>query len=792
MFHHIVLVVWRNALRYKGSFLINLAGLSIGLSVALLIYLWVNDDLAMDKFHQKDASLYQVMRRLTHEEGDVEIFHNNSDLLAPALKAEMPEIEDIVPFSDAEIKGVLSNHEKRFKVAGRFAGRDFFKIFSYKLLEGTPGTVLRDKYSIVLSDVLARKFFGTTTGLIGRQLSLDQEQYSDTYVVAGVFEQSRFNSEPFDFVGTYEMYRSRNTMNIHWDSNTVHTYLTLREGTDAAAFDSKIRDFVRNKFEAQYGKENLKWIGQLFLRRFSDRYLYNTYESGVQSGGRIEYVILFTIIGASILLIACINFMNLATARASRRIKEIGIKKAVGAGRRALALQHLAESLITAALALMCSFVIIAIVLPKFNSISGKQLAATWDFSVISGAIAITLVTGIIAGSYPALYLSGLKPIEVLKGKLNTAFGEIMAKRGLVIFQFCISILLIIAVLIVNQQVEFVQSKNLGYSRNNVITFETEGSLRENINSLLTEIKDIPGVEYASNMSGNLKGDYGGGGGVEWEGKDHRIEFAALYVNFDLMEALGLSMAEGRMFSSQFAADSTKVIFNETAIRQMNLKDPIGSKVKLWGQEAQIVGIVKDFNFESLYDEVKPFLFRFSSRGENVMIKMKAGRERYVIAAVEKVYGRFNSGIAFNYNFLDDDYATLYATEQRIADLSLYFAGMAIFISTLGLVGLVSFATERRRKEIGVRKVLGASEVGIVLLLSWDFLKLVLLASAIALPFGYIGAKQWLDTFAFKIELQWWYFLLACAASLFVAWITIGSQAFKAARMNPVNSLRSE
>ena len=791
MFHHTFTFFWRNALRHKGSFLINLIGLSIGLSVCLWIYLWAHDELAMDRIHATDSHLYQVMRILPHAEGDVEIFENNSDLLAPALIAEMPEIEKIVPYSDFEVKAIFSNQEKKFKASGHFAGPDFFEIFSYPLVEGAPRMVLRDKYSIVISEALALKLFGTTTGLIGKQLALDENRYGGTYTVSGVFVQSQYNSEPFDFIGTYEMYRSLNSMDTHWDSNTVLTYLTLREGTDADAFDRKIKNFVRDKFEAQYGKENLHWIARLFIRPFSDRYLYNTYVNGVQSGGRIDYVILFSIIGVFVLLIACINFTNMATARATTRMKEIGIKKTVGADRRTIAFQYLGESLLTAALASLCSLGLVYLLLPKFNAIAGKQLVLTFDAPTLSGVLAITVLAGLLAGSYPALYLSALRPVEILKGKLATVFGEVVVRRGLVVFQFCISMLLILAVLIVNRQIEFIKTKNLGYNRNQIITFEAEGALLENMHSLLSEIRNIPGVVYASNMSGNLKGDHSGGGGVNWEGKEHRIEFAALYVNYDLIETLGLTLSEGRAFSPAFA-DTAKVIFNETAIRQMNLKDPIGRRVTLWGQEAEIIGVVKDFHFESLYDEVKPFMFRLSPNGENVMIKVQGGKESEVIEATQKVYAQLNPGIALSYTFLDDDYATLYAAEQRVGDLSSYFAGVAILIATLGLVGLVSFATERRRKEIGVRKVLGASVMGVVMLLCWDFLKLVIIAAVVALPIGYLGAQKWLNAFAFKMDLHWWYFALAFAGSLLFAWLITTSLALKAASANPVKSLQSE
>jgi len=791
MLAHSLLLVWRNAVRDKSSFIINIVGLSIGLAVALLVCFWVSDELAIDRFHDKDV--YQVMRKLVQEGGDVAVYESNSDLLAPALREEIPEIEQVVTVSNFPVKGVLSNSEKKFKTLSRFADPEFFNMFSYKLIAGSASHVLRDKFSIVISDQLAQKFFGTTTGIIGKQLSLDEEKYSSTFFVSGVFEQTRLNSEPFDFVGTYEFYRERNSTNIHWDSNTVNTYITLQPGTGMDVFDLKIRDFVRTKFEAQYGKKNLQWIGRIFTRPFADRYLYNTYVNGVQSGGRIQYVRLFTVIGVLILFIACINFMNLVTARASKRMKEIGIKKVAGAARHVIAMQHLAESLVTSGIALLISLGVIALLWPAFNNLSGKNLSLSLTSTIAIPVITITVITGLIAGSYPALYLSGFKPIDTLKGRLKTAFGEIVARKVLVTFQFCVSMLLIISVLIIRQQMDFTQSKNLGYNRENIIMFETEGSLLyKNMSSLLTELRSIPGVEHVSNMDGNLVGVHSGGGGVEWPGKDHRVEFAALYVNVDLMETLGVSMFEGRMFSPEIASDSTAVIFNETAIRQMNLKDAIGQKVKLWGQEATIIGIVKDFHFESLYDRVKPFMFRMARHGANVLIKVQSGKERDAIAAIQNVYAKFNPGIPLNYRFLDDQYATLYAAERRVGDLALYFAGVAIVISTLGLLGLVSFATERRHKEIGIRKTLGASETGIVLLLSWDFLKLAILASAIALPLGYVGADKWLRTFAFRMELHWWYFVSSCVAMLLIAWATISTKVITSARSNLVNALKSE
>jgi putative ABC transport system permease protein len=792
MLQHIVLISFRNFRKYRSSFYINLIGLCTGLASVLLIYLWVQNEVSLDKFHEKDSRLYQIMRSLTHDDNTIEIHEVNSDLLAPALLDAMEEIEFIVPVSEKFTHGVVSAEGKSFRATGQFAGQDFFNVFSYKLIHGNKNQVLRDKYAIVISNELAIRLFGTLDNVIGKTVVLDDQQFGDTFQIAGIFEQAQLTSDPFDFLVTNEMLMEKNTMDVHWDSNTVYTYLTLKEGADATRFDAKIRDFVRKKFEAQYGSENLHWIGRLFLRHYSDRYLYNHYENGVPAGGRIDYVILFSVVGFFIIVIACINFMNLSTAQATRRIKEIGIKKAIGASRRSLAFQYLGESILLAFLSLMLAIFFVFLLLPQFNLVTGKQLAMEFDRNLIVVGLMIAFFTGLISGSYPAIYLSRFKPAEVLKGKLSTALGETIARKGLVVFQFCVSIILIVAVLIVYKQIDFIQSKNLGYERDNIITFERQGNLSKNLEGFLTELKNIPGVVNAAYMGGDFVGNHGGGGGIDWEGKTHRVEFGALWVNYDVIETLGVRIKEGRSFSRKFGSDTLKVIFNETAIAAMSLNDPIGQTVKLWGTEYQIIGVVKDFNFESLYNKVEPFFFAYAKNGENILVKVRSGMERETLARLEKLYHKFNPSIPFEFKFLDDTYQTLYAAEQRVANLSMYFAGIAILISCLGLFGLTVFTAERRYKEIGIRKVLGSSEFGIIYLLSIDFTKMVVLSICISLPLSYFLAEQWLDTFAYRIPLQWWYFVGTGTITVFIAWFTMGIQTAKAARINPVQCLKNE
>ena len=790
MFRHNLLITYRNFLRYKSSFFINLFGLSTGLAAVLLIYLWVHDELSFDKFHKNNDRLYQVMRNLAEGPGVIHTFDGNSDLLAPALGEEMAEIEFVVPVSRPFPHGILSSGERSLKATGKFVGKDFFKVFSFPLRQGDKVQVLLEKYAIVISDALAIKLFGSTDNVVGKTITWDQKPHEGVYVVSGVFEASGYHSsEHSDFLLNHEKFREKN--NQYWDNNNVQTFLTLREGVDVDQFNDKIRDFVRQKFQALYGKEHLHFIATLFLRPYADKYLYNRYENGVQAGGRIDYVILFSTVALFILVIACINFMNLSTARASRRLKEVGIKKAIGAFRKTLVFQYISESMLLAFLSLLTSVLLAFLLLPRFNLITGKQLTLGVDPNLILGALIITLITGFISGSYPALYLSGFKPVEILKGKLNIPSGELWARRGLVIFQFTISILLIVSVVVIYRQIDFVQSKNLGYVTDNVMTIEQQGKLNESLESFLLEAKNIPGVVNASTMWNDI-GFPGSTGRVNWQGKKDRMEFNIMEVGYDLVEVLEIKIKEGRSFSKTFSSENSKLILNEMAVESMGLTDPLGKTVNLWDQDYQIIGVAKNFHIESLYESVQPCLIKVVPHAGNIVVKIQAGTERQTISGLEKLYHKYNPGISFDFKFLDDEYQALYVAEQKVADLSMYFAAIAILISCLGLFGLAAFTAERRTKEIGIRKILGCSELGIISLLSGDFTRMVLISITIALPVSFFLAKYWLESFAYRIKLEWWFFIGAGLIALLVAWITVGMQTVKAARINPAQSLKEE
>lgn len=788
MLRHNLLLIFRNSKRSKSSFIINLIGLSTGLACTLLIYLWVNSELSFDKFHENDSLLFQIMQNAPGPTG-IETMEATPGLLAQALAEEIPEVEfsvSVIPASWFSSKGILSFEDKYVTASEQFVGKDYFKMFSCEFVHGDKKQMISDKYSIAISDEMANKLFNTES-VIGKAVTWNRGVFNGQYIISGVFKKHPSISSPFDLIFNYELFLDKRQELLEWQNSDPNTYVMLKQGTDIDQFINKISGFIKSKYE--------KSKSTLFARHYSDAYLYGWYENGIQSGGRIEYVKLFSIIAIFILGIACINFMNLSTARASKRLKEIGIKKVVGASRRGLIAQYLTESLVTVFISIGIALALTQLFLPVFNDMTGKQLMITLDVNLITTSLGIALITGIVAGSYPALFLSGFKPIQILKGKLNSTLGEILARKGLVTFQFVISIILIVAVVVVYKQMEFVQSKNLGFNKDNIIYFSNTGKLREGgLEAFLSEIKSISGVISASSFSHNLTGEHGGTTDLEWDGKSHDeiIEFGNLEVDYGLIELMGFEMLQGRTFSNEFGSEGDNLILNEAAIVAMGLKDPIGKTVKLWGKDKQIVGVVKNFHFESLYEKVKPCFMQCSPNRRNVLVKLRGGSAEETIPLIRASYHEYNPGLPFEYTFLDEDYKLLYASEQRVAKLSRYFALVAILISCLGLFGLAAFTAERRIKEIGIRKVLGSSVLNIVILLSSDFTKIILLSIAIALPLSYLIAKDWLDNFAYHIKLELWYFASTAMVALLISWLTVGAQTIKSAMTNPVNNLRTE
>jgi ABC-type antimicrobial peptide transport system permease subunit len=785
-------IAWRHLLRDRQFTFLNLIGLSTGLACTIFICLWVWDEWQTDRFHQYDSRLFQVM--LNEKNGDQLATSTGTDgALGNILARQMPEVEYAVTTTPASWfqQFNVSCKENTVGATGNFVSGDFFRIFSYKLIAGSPGGVLADKHSIVISASLARRLFNTTTNVTGRTLEWKWLNFRKQCTISGVYEDMPSRaSERFDFVLSFEAWKDIVPVagQLVTGSGPFNTYVVLRKGATTAQLNRDLNTYVQ---------QTLKADGmQLFLRRFSDGYLYGKYNNGVQAGGRITYVKLFSLIALFILLLACINFMNLSTAKVSGRMKEIGVKKTLGAGRGAFILQFLGESLMMTTLSLLGALMLVGLLLPEFNNLSGKTLSLQWDAGFILVVAVITLLTGFMAGSYPALYLSRLQPVNTLKGKTDASGGNLWARKGLVIFQFTISVGFIIAVLVVNKQVRFVETKQPGYSKDNVICFEMKGRVAEQYNSFLSALKNIPGVVNASSIEQQITiPTHMPPAGVTWDGKnmDGAIRFYQMPVNYDLIETLDMQMAAGRPFSAAYSTDSTAIVLNEAAVKVMELNNPVGKEIKVYNRSCHVVGVVKNFHFNSLHEAIRPFIFRLApTETLMIMAKVAKGQERATIERISSFYKQFNPGYVFDYTFLDASYQRQYAAEKLVASLSQYFTGLAILISCLGLFGLTAFTAERRRKEIGIRKVLGATVSDVVWMLSMDFLKLILIAVGIAFPLAAWVMENWLNNFAYRVSIGAPVFLGAGAAVLVITLLTITFQALKAALTNPIKSLKME
>ncbi|MEM1134630.1 MAG: ABC transporter permease [Bacteroidota bacterium] len=784
MLRHNLLLTFRTYKRYKSSFFINLVGLSSGLACTLLIYLWVNDELSIDKFHENDQQLY----RLVSNSISSKTLLNTSKVFAELLVEEMPEIEEAVFSSWGTIDSYLSSEDDFFNVKGEFGTEAFFDFFSYELIEGNKQHVLNNTKSIVLSESLALKLFQTTENIVGKRLAWQWFSYEEDVFVTGVFKDLPANSSmQFDYVLSFDVFEEHFRERIERGNQNVKTYFKINKNADIEHLNDKLYAYVKANYE------NASIFP--FVIPYSSYYLYGSFENREQVGGRITYVQLFSIVALFILLMACINFMNLSTAKASRRLKEIGVKKAIGANRKMLIFQYFTESITTAFLALTVAFLLVVIALPFFNQLTGKQLVFGFNLQIIFSAFGITMLAGLIAGSYPALFLSSFSPLAVLKGIKQSYFGDAWIRKGLVIFQFTLSVILITGVIIVYKQIELIQNKNLGYESDHIISFKPQGWVSANQETFITEAKKITSVTNASSIFHALFGGQASTADIQWEGKDpdETIWFEHGRVNYGMLEMLDMELLEGRYFSRNFKTDTAKIILNETAVNIMGLQDPIGKTVEISGSKWEIIGVTKDFHFESLHEKIKPTFLRLSRNwARSIVLKIAAGKEREAIAQIEQLHKKLNPGFPFEYKFFDQDYEVLYQAEERVATLSQYFAVLAILISCLGLFGMVAFTTERRIKEIGIRKILGSSEIGIVYLLSGSFTKMVLIAILVALPLSYFIAAKWLESFAYRIDLTWWYFVIAGILALLIAWITVGLQTVKAAYINPVKCLKDE
>jgi len=775
--------------RHRISFLINLVGLSTGLACAMFIYLWVSNELAVDKFHEKDQQLFQVMSTSNFPDG-LKTEEGTSAFLAETLAKEIPEIEYAVPTTPDNWfkKFTISSADKDVSAKGQFVGNDYFNIFSYPLIQGNSTNILSDKNSIVVSEQLAITLFKSTENAVGKAIDWKWFNLKRQCIVSGVFKNiPSASTVQFDFVLPFDSWKDIVPMPTDIKGGPFYTFIMLRKDTDFTRISSKIKNFIARK----HNNSNIS----LSIRPYSDRYLYNEYNNGVLTGGRIEYIKLFIIIAILVVSISAINFTNLTTARASIRLKELGIKKTIGASNINMILQYLGESMLITFISLVIALGIVFVMLPYLNETTGSHILMNFNLTSAASILAITIFTGLLAGAYPALYLTKFKPVEILTGKIHTPIQDLWARKGLVLFQFTVSLIFIVSVWVVYKQVTLIQTKHVGYDRNHVIYFEMEGRVSENRDVFISELKKVPGVINASSIQQSIISPaYSPVPGVRWDDKneDDEIRFAQLPVNYNMLEVLNIEMSSGRTFSKTFDTDIDGIIFNEEAIKVMDIPDPLGKVITIWGDKKKIIGVAKNFNFQSLHEKIKPMFFRLApDETMLVMVRIDKTQEKTAIRNIKHFYEHYNAGFSFDFTFLDQDYQAQYTSENQVAELSKYFALVAVMVSCLGLLGLASFTAARRTKEIGIRKIFGATKFGLVYLLSAEFIPTIVLSIAIALPTSYLITQYWLSGFAFKTELSWWPFISSSVLILLLAGLTISTQVFKIASASPTTSLKN-
>ncbi|WP_428654554.1 ABC transporter permease [Runella sp.] len=787
-------IALRNLLKHKGYSFINIFGLATGMAVAMLIGLWIYDELAYNKSYPNYERIAQVMQHQTFD-GEINTQTANPYLMGPEILDKYGSDFKHVVQSSWMGDHLLTFEEKKLTKTGNFFEPAITEMLSLKMLQGTRSG-LKDMNSILLSESVAKAYFGDADP-VGKLMKVDNKL---NVKVTGVYADLPYNSDFRDlsFILPWELYLDSNPWirekTNPWRSNFTQTYAQLADNADMAQVSAKIKNVKFNKIRP----EERPFKPVVFLHPMSQWHLYSEFKNGINTGGRIEFVWLFGIVGAFVLLLACINFMNLSTARSEKRAKEVGIRKAVGSVRGQLINQFFSESLLVVVVAFVLSLLLVQLILPAFNEVADKQMSILWTnplFWLLG--IGFTLLTGLIAGSYPALYLSSFQPIKVLKGTFRVGRFAAVPRKILVVVQFTVSVTLIIGTIVVFRQIQYAKSRPIGYSRDGLLTVPINTpDLVGHYDVLRNDLLKTGAVTEMSESSSPITSIWAINNGYDWRGKDPSIQgnFAAVSVTHDFGKTIGWEFKEGRDFSREFALDSSGIILNETAIKFMGLKKPIGEIVKINEKSFHVIGVVKDLVMQSPYSPVfrTSFVLDYNDVGV-INIKINpAISSREALARLEVVFKKHNPSAPFDYKFADEEYAKKFSDEERIGKLATFFAVLAIFISCLGLFGLASFVAEQRTKEIGIRKVLGASVSNLWGLLSKDFVLLVIISCLISSPIAYYFMDNWVQKYEYHTDISWWVFVLSAVGALAITLLTVSFQAIKAALMNPVRSLKTE
>lgn len=782
MFKNYLTIAFRNFWKHKAFTLINLLGLSIGMACSILISLWVYDELQFNRFHTHSDQIFKVMQNRENEDGSIQTWGNTPYVLGDVLTEEYPSIMESVKITDEEELS-LSVDELALKGRGIFATPNLFEVFSFPFIQGDSSSALEDTYSIVISESLSRKFFGNADAL-GKTVYINAGELIPLKITGVFADIARHSSMQFELVIPMQAVLPFWYQYESWGNSFLTTYLLLDDQAEPTGVEQQVAKVMKEKGELDH---------ELFLLSLVNTYRYSTFENGRAVGGRIDNIRLFSIIALLVMLIACINFVNLTTARATRRAREVGVRKVVGASKALLVRQFLSESVLMAMAALLLSVMFMIFVLPTFNQLTGKHIQP--DFLhpyFIIFLLGVGLLIGFLSGIYPAFFLSSFHTIKVLKGSLTQPQAPLGVRRSLVIFQFAISTLLIAGTLAVFYQMEYVRHKNLGMERENIIYAEMD--MGTDLEAYKNDLLQEPGIQYFTSANGSFHLGFGATA-VDWKGQaedqDQLVLMQQVSVDYDFIEAFGIPIRAGRSFSPEYA-DTIAYLLNEEAVKVMGFENPLDEEITMNRESGPVVGVVENFHFTSLHKSIEPLIIQLDPRKPGVLyVKAHAGKTQEALAALKKVHQKY-SNYPLDYHFLDDTLEAMYESDILIGKLSRIFAAMAIFISCLGLLGLAIFTSEQRTKEIGIRKVLGASVNSILVLLSKDYFRLIGIACLIALPIANYFITDWLQSFAYRVDTSWWWFVLPALLILLIAFLSISGQTFKAARQNPVDSLRYE
>ncbi|GAA3961277.1 ABC transporter permease [Mucilaginibacter dorajii] len=794
MFRNYLKTAWRNLLRNQSTAIINIGGLSLGMAVALIIGLWIGDELSFDHYHQHYNQVAKVMQSRTNNgvtsTGDMEPLP-----LANTLRTTYGSNFKYVVLASGTWQHILSIGDKHLTMNGSYMQAEIPDMLTLQMISGTRAA-LKDPSSVLLTETSAKALFGNVDAT-GKILRLDNKM---TVKVGGVFHDLPSNTtfSNLAFIAAWDLYKIADPNLVKsggdWGNNSYTLYVQLQDGADMDNVSALIKEAKLRNVDAESAK--LKPV--IFLHPMSKWHLYAEFKNGLNTGGAITYVWLFGIIGIFVLLLACINFMNLSTARSEKRAREVGVRKAVGSLRGQLILQFYTESVLLALLSFGLSLVLVEFALPHFNHVADKSLIILWQSPVfwLTGCV-FSFFTGILAGSYPALYLSGFKPAKVLKGTFRAGKMAAMPRQVLVVVQFCVSIVLIIGTLVIFRQVRYSQEREVGYNRAGLLAMEMYSpAIHSHFAAFRNDMLNSGAVIDVAESGSPTTNIYNTVGGLKWSGKDPNLndEFAMVGASMQYGKTVGWTLSQGRDFSAAFASDSSAVILNEAAVSYMNLKKPVGQTIDWWGRKYQVVGVVRNLVMQSPYEPVKQSIF-FINKDAGNFLNIRLNPKQDLPAALKSVANVWKNHVPeepFDFKFADQEYQKKFAMEQKIGTLASLFTGLAILISCLGLFGMAVFMAEQRSKEIGVRKVLGASVLNLWLLLCRDFLVLIVIALLIAAPVAAFIMHGWLEHYSYHVGLSVWLFGLTAAGALAITMLTVSYQSIKAALANPVRSLRSE